>query len=193
MEDKLVLMGFGAIACVALIYLLVRAFHPVFRNERTPQSGPQRLQRTTQILDAMTSLLERQRALSREITNSIENKARELRDLIRQADETMSRLGAQAPTSTPPTPRPEPRPAQTAGGASLETGTGREERAALFGTVRPVSPIATPLPGSKLSAVEKRRLVYEYADAGMDIDEIAREMQLGKGEVKLILSLRQGA
>jgi len=44
-----------------------------------------------------------------------------------------------------------------------------------------------------LSSEDKQRLIYEYADAGMDIHEIAREMKIGKGEVKLVLSLRQGA
>lgn len=34
--------------------------------------------------------------------------------------------------------------------------------------------------------------VYEYADAGMRVPEIARELGVGKGEVRLILSLRKG-
>jgi len=33
--------------------------------------------------------------------------------------------------------------------------------------------------------------VYEYADAGMRVPEISRELGIGKGEVRLILSLRQ--
>jgi hypothetical protein len=34
--------------------------------------------------------------------------------------------------------------------------------------------------------------VYEYADAGMRVPEIARELGVGKGEIRLILSLRKG-
>jgi hypothetical protein len=33
--------------------------------------------------------------------------------------------------------------------------------------------------------------VYEYSDAGMTVPQIARELGIGKGEVRLILSLRQ--
>lgn len=38
------------------------------------------------------------------------------------------------------------------------------------------------------SAVEKR--VYSYSDAGMSVGEIARELGIGKGEVRLMLNLR---
>jgi predicted transcriptional regulator len=33
--------------------------------------------------------------------------------------------------------------------------------------------------------------VYEYNDAGMTVAEIAHEIGIGKGEVRLILSLRK--
>lgn len=36
-----------------------------------------------------------------------------------------------------------------------------------------------------------RNRVYEYNDAGMDVSDIAREMGMGKGEVRLILNLRE--
>jgi hypothetical protein len=40
-----------------------------------------------------------------------------------------------------------------------------------------------------LTPIQQR--VYEYSDAGMRVPEIARELGVGKGEVRLILSLRQ--
>jgi hypothetical protein len=43
--------------------------------------------------------------------------------------------------------------------------------------------------GHYLTPIQKR--VYEYSDAGMRVPEIARELGVGKGEVRLILSLRQ--
>jgi hypothetical protein len=43
--------------------------------------------------------------------------------------------------------------------------------------------------GQYLTPIQKR--VYEYSDAGMRVPEIARELGVGKGEVRLILSLRQ--
>jgi hypothetical protein len=43
---------------------------------------------------------------------------------------------------------------------------------------------------NELTPIQMR--VYEYADAGMRVPEIARELGVGKGEVRLILSLRKG-
>jgi hypothetical protein len=36
-----------------------------------------------------------------------------------------------------------------------------------------------------------KKRVYEYSDVGMSVSEIARELGLGKGEVRLILNLRK--
>ena len=44
-----------------------------------------------------------------------------------------------------------------------------------------------------LASEEKIRRVYELADSGMSIHRIAQQMSIGKGEIKLILSLRKGA
>ena len=41
-------------------------------------------------------------------------------------------------------------------------------------------------------ATPLQRRVQEYADAGMSVPQIARELGIGKGEVRLILSLREG-
>ena len=43
--------------------------------------------------------------------------------------------------------------------------------------------------GRYLTPIQKR--VYEYSDAGMRVPEIARELGVGKGEIRLILSLRR--
>ena len=43
--------------------------------------------------------------------------------------------------------------------------------------------------GKLLTPIQKR--VYEYSDAGMRVPEIARELGVGKGEIRLILSLRR--
>lgn len=39
---------------------------------------------------------------------------------------------------------------------------------------------------------EKQLLVYRLADGGLGVEEIARRMSMGKGEVELILNLRRG-
>ncbi len=55
------------------------------------------------------------------------------------------------------------------------------------------SAIPTPVPytNGRGHAVPLQRRVYEYNDAGMNVGDIARELGIGKGEVRLILSLRK--
>ena len=50
------------------------------------------------------------------------------------------------------------------------------------------TPVAAPANGAS-PAIHGR--VYEYADAGMTVPAIARELGIGKGEVRLILGLRK--
>lgn len=45
--------------------------------------------------------------------------------------------------------------------------------------------------GSAKSTTPVQSRVYEYSDAGMSIAQIAKELGIGKGEVRLILSLRK--
>ncbi len=188
-EWVLVIIG-GSVACAGLIYLIARAISRTLRERSRRRDRPERVDKAASVLDAMVSLLEQQRTLSNQITDTLEKKARELKELIEQAEQTIARLAARASTFS--AAQTDSEPEQTDEDAAPEVGTGRAERAALFGTVRTVPPVKSPLPGSKLSSEEKQRLIYEYADAGMDIHEIAREMKIGKGEVKLVLSLRQG-
>jgi hypothetical protein len=178
------------LAGAGLIYLAARTISRRL-PERSRRDRPERVDKAASVLDAMVSLLEQQRTLSNQITDTLEKKAQELKELIDQAEQAIAGLAARASTFNPP--QAESEPEETDEAAAPEVGTGRAERAALFGTVTAVPPVRTPLPGSRLSSEEKQRLIYEYADAGMDIHEIAREMKIGKGEVKLVLSLRQGA
>jgi hypothetical protein len=56
---------------------------------------------------------------------------------------------------------------------------------------------SAPVPGSSSGGNGRSRLsplqvrVYEYSDAGMTVAQIAQELGIGKGEVRLILSLRR--
>ena len=58
-------------------------------------------------------------------------------------------------------------------------------------TATPVYPTA-PLSGNGRPVPPIHARVYEYNDAGMNIAQIAQELGIGKGEVRLILSLRKG-
>ena len=189
MRDLLTVIIAGSAVTAGLIYLIARAVLRKRREIRRGRAHPERVEKTATVMEAMLKLLEQQRALSNEITDSLTKRAEELKELIRQADETIARLAARVSTFSTPRTETEDADVETL----PEVGTDRAERAALFGTVRNISPTRSPLPGSRLSSEDKQRLIYEYADAGLDIHQIAREMKIGKGEVKLVLSLRQGA
>jgi len=191
MSDWVSIIIGGGLAGVGLIYLIARAAVRAARDRSHRSDRPERIDKAASVLDAMVSLLEQQRTLSNQITDTLEKKAQQLKQLIDQAEQTIATLAARVSTFSPP--RAESEPEETDEVSAPEVGTGRAERAALFGTVTTAPPLGTPLPGSRLSSEEKQRLIYQYADAGMDIHEIAREMKIGKGEVKLVLSLRQGA
>jgi hypothetical protein len=45
--------------------------------------------------------------------------------------------------------------------------------------------------GHEESLLKNRAIIYEYSDAGMSVSDIARELGMGKGEVRLILGLRK--
>ena len=190
MSEWLTVIIAGSALGVGLVYLVARAVVRKLLTIRRRRVRPEHVEKTATVMDAMMKLLDQQRALSNEITDSLEKRAQELKELVRQADETIARLAARVSTFSAPQAETE---TEDADEESLpEVGTDRAERAALFGSVISVSPANSPLPGSRLSSDDKQRLIYEYADAGMDIHEIAREMKIGKGEVKLVLSLRQG-
>jgi hypothetical protein len=192
MSEWIPLIIAGSIIACGLLYLIGRKVLRKLRERRQQRQLPKRVEKAAGVLEAMMKLLDQQRALSREITSSLEEKVKELKDLIRQADQAVSRLAARSSTLTV-APYHDDHDIEEADKESQpETGTSTAERAALFGSVTTVSPTKSPLPGSRLSTDEKQRLVCMYADGGMDIHEIAREMKMGKGEVKLILSLRQG-
>jgi hypothetical protein len=192
MRERIPLIIAGSIIACGLLYLIGRRVLHKLRERRQSRQLPKRVEKAAGVLEAMMKLLDQQRDLSREITGSLEKKVREIKDLISQADDTVSRLAARASTLTLTRDRADTEIEEVDKDIPLETGTSTEERAALFGSVTAVSPTRSPLLGSRLSAEEKQRLVYMYSDGGMDMHEIARQMKLGKGEVKLILSLRQG-
>lgn len=90
-----------------------------------------------------------------------------------------------APETAPESPE-DPQTARQAFRALLGMDEYDGERAALLGD--------TPVPkanGSSNGAPLLSERVYDYCDAGMTVHQIARELGIGKGEVRLILSLRK--
>ena len=94
MSDWLPMIIGGSLAGAGLVYIASRAISRKLREMSRRREHPKHVEKTATILDAMMSLLERQRALSNEITDSLEKKAHELKELIHQADQTIARLAA---------------------------------------------------------------------------------------------------
>src|SRR5690606_34052701 len=88
-------------------------------------------------------------------------------DRARAAFRSLLDMQHEAPHAVPEAPRPGITPAPAPAGHAGEANGQRK---------------LTPL----------QRRVHEYADAGMSVPQIARELGIGKGEVRLILSLREG-
>jgi len=102
MSDWLPIIIGGGLAGAGLAYLIARAISRKLREILGRRERPKHVEKTATVLDAMMSLLEQQRALSHEITDSLEKRAQELKELIHQADQTIARLAARASTFTPP-------------------------------------------------------------------------------------------
>ena len=100
-----------------------------------------------------------------------------------------------------PEPEPEPEPAPPVHAPRRET---KEELLAARDAVRSLlnfdTPQSAPEPEPRETDAPRngnahltplQRRVYEYSDAGMTVQDIARELGIGKGEIRLMLSLRE--
>lgn len=74
-------------------------------------------------------------------------------------------------------------------GKPLPERVGREERAQILGRAFTPPPEKVGLDPSLFT--DKHKRVYQLADDGLSVDEIAAIAKIGKGEVMLILSLRE--
>ena len=102
MRDWLTVIIAGSVLGVGLIYLIVRVIFRKLRQIRRGRVRPEHVEKTATVMDAMMRLLEQQRTLSNEITDSLTKRADELKELIRQADETIARLAARVSTFSAP-------------------------------------------------------------------------------------------
>lgn len=113
---------------------------------------------------------------------ALEEKAEALNRAVAEADIRLARLGGGAFHAEPaPQPAPE-RVAQLAGAAG--------EVAASVASEPVPAPVA-PSGGFLADRPEVHLTVYNLADAGYDVTTIARRLNMTKGEIQLILGLRQ--
>ena len=119
--------------------------------------------------NSLNELLHELQSLSQEITDDLEAKLDQLKDLLRIADTKCEELASTEP-----------------GGAGAQPS--RDEQ------LEPQPPdldLTIEDEGTVPAPSNRYRQIYQMADDGCSLDEIARHVRMGKGEVQLILSLRK--
>lgn len=125
---------------------------------------------------SLTVLLNELHSMSRGMTVDLEQKLSELKELLQLADtklEELSLANAQKRLVNEPTmePKKEKKDSTDAPLSEVQITTENDT--------------AAPPPSNRYEQI------YQMADEEFPVDEIARRMQMGKGEIQLILSLRE--
>jgi hypothetical protein len=185
-EDPwLMLMNVAIVVMAYIVMVLLIITHQRRRREDKALLGLLGDTTAEELLARLKELLEEQRNLSHDIGDSLEKRIMEMRRVMKEAGRIQEKVGP------PPEPVPNFLSARAAGGqAELPNPTSRTEVENLLGSLRQTVPAGPTL--RELTAEDKRQRVYTCADAGMSVNQIARETTIGKGEIKLILSLRRG-
>jgi len=124
---------------------------------------------------ALTELVNELHTLSRDVTLDMEQKLSELKELLQLADTKLEELSAKETGG------------HNADGAPHEWSVDNDGGARLYDHEPQIVPSdADAVPSSS----NRYQQIYDMADEGLPIDDIARSMEMGKGEIQLILSLR---
>ena len=124
---------------------------------------------------SLTELLRELHTLSNDMTVDLEEKLAELKEVLQQADNKLEEMSAVTAEDKPPV---EPPPESSTEKGPLDALLDEEPADAPENN-------AAPVPTGRY------REIYEMDDEGLPINEIARRMNMGKGEIQLILSLRE--
>ncbi len=125
---------------------------------------------------SLTVLLNELHSMSRDMTVDLEQKLSELKELLQQADTKLEELSLAEPTEQLPNMlKMEPEKERI---DSAEAPHSEFQNTAEHDTAAPPSS-------------NRYEQIYRMADEELPVDEIARRMQMGKGEIQLILSLRE--
>jgi TolA-binding protein len=125
---------------------------------------------------SLTELLNEIQTLSRDVTLDLEGKLSELKELLQLADKKREELSSEEVEDMEIREKPAERQA-------YETDSLDTSNPELQITVEDDE--APPLPPNRYQQI------YQLADQGYSLDEIARAVEMGKGEIQLILSLRK--
>jgi hypothetical protein len=149
------------------------------RPEGLEQQPPQPVIPTNEdaekLQKSLTELLRELHTLSNDMTVDLEEKLAELKEMLQQADNKLEEMSAATVENRPiddafPEPSAETNP--------LDVLLDDEP-------VKVGENNAAPVPTGRY------REIYQMDDEGLPINEIARRMNMGKGEIQLILSLRE--
>ena len=167
------------LAGVSLLALAVNWKKRQAAKGETPPSKPivsgASYENSVKLQKALTELVNELHTLSRDVTLDMEQKLSELKELLQLADNKLEELslkeagGRHTDKAAPEWHADNDTGARSYHGEPQNTSDGVE------------------FPSSSSNRYQQ---VYDMADEGLPIDDIARSMQMGKGEIQLILSLR---
>ena len=140
--------------------------------QEQPPAGPS-LEASSKLQTSLTELLRELHTLSNDMSVDLEEKLKEVLQLADKKLEEMSTAGIKEKQESEPTPEPPTENAAFANAPASDIQYDEEQD------------VAPPYLN------DRYREIYQMDDEGLPIDEIARRMQMGKGEIQLILSLRE--
>ncbi len=143
---------------------------------QTPVPSTASINHALKLQNSLNELLQELQGLSQEITDDLEGKLGQLKDLIRLADNRCEQLAA----------------AGLGNGGQNSFSNLQNEEPPDSGD-HPASDLHVTVEDEETPPMPSTRYqqIYQMADEGLSLDEIARQVGMGKGEVQLILSLRR--
>jgi hypothetical protein len=133
-------------------------------------------EKATKLQSSLTQLLHELQTLSSDMTADLDQKLSELKELLQLADNTLEEMS--------PVEIEEQLPIES----TVETQAEKEESTESFEPEHQLNAGEESMP---LPPAHRYTEIFQMEEEGLPIDEIARRMQMGKGEIQLILSLRQ--
>lgn len=173
---EVLLIGAGVLLLVLAYWLGAR--EKVEQESAPPVQAAPALspENSTKLQTSVTELLNEIQTLSRDVTIGLEQKLSELKELLQLADMKREELSSEM-------------------GGDMETGEKTAERqtteTAPIDTRNPELEITVEDDDASPLSSDRYQQIYQLSDQGYSLDEIARAVQMGKGEIQLILSLRK--
>lgn len=142
---------------------------------------------------SLAELLRDLQELNDDMTADLEDKLAELKEALEEADNKLEEMAAAGIGQNPPEEPSEEPSQEPSGGTGPEPRwpSESEESQEPQESREPLEPreqeenIPMPSPTGRYGEI------YRLEDGGLDVEEIARRMNMGKGEIQLILSLRE--